>query len=172
MISPQNEGLELALLGAAGSGSRPGPVRPRRPAKNGWPLLLDLRRLDRPDHPPRLIANLLRCQPRLRELRQPQNAGRPGATCSHRRPQPGHLQPAALRLPGLPGGRVRRGGIGLILGGSPPCTRLPAGRVDTAFNTISYAVLAFPAIVRSSPSRVLGHQLWKITWSSACSAHR
>jgi peptide/nickel transport system permease protein len=56
-------------------------------------------------------------------------------------------------------------GIGLILGGIPAMfSAYRRGRVDTALNTISYAVLAFPALVALiAIGSFWGHSLWKIT---------
>ena len=55
--------------------------------------------------------------------------------------------------------------IGLILGGIPAMfSAYRRGRVDTFLNTISYAVLAFPALVAViAIGSFWGHQLWKIT---------
>jgi peptide/nickel transport system permease protein len=55
--------------------------------------------------------------------------------------------------------------IGLILGGLPAMfSAYRRGRVDTLLNTISYAVLAFPALVAViAIGSFWGHQLWKIT---------
>jgi peptide/nickel transport system permease protein len=55
--------------------------------------------------------------------------------------------------------------IGMILGGIPAMySAYRRGRVDTLLNTISYAVLAFPALVAViAIGEFWGHQLWKIT---------
>ena len=55
--------------------------------------------------------------------------------------------------------------IGLALGGLPAMyAAYRRGRVDTVLNTVSYAVLAFPAIVAViAIGEFWGHQLWKIT---------
>ena len=55
--------------------------------------------------------------------------------------------------------------IGLILGGIPAMfSAYRRGRVDTFLNTVSYAVLAFPALVAViAIGSFWGHQLWKIT---------
>ena len=55
--------------------------------------------------------------------------------------------------------------IGMILGGIPAMySAYRRGRVDTTLNTISYAVLAFPALVALiAIGEFWGHQLWKIT---------
>jgi len=55
--------------------------------------------------------------------------------------------------------------IGMILGGIPAMySAYRRGRTDTVLNTISYAVLAFPALVALiAIGEFWGHQLWKIT---------
>jgi peptide/nickel transport system permease protein len=55
--------------------------------------------------------------------------------------------------------------IGLLLGGIPAMfSAYRRGRVDTFLNTVSYAVLAFPALVAViAIGSFWGHQLWKIT---------
>jgi peptide/nickel transport system permease protein len=55
--------------------------------------------------------------------------------------------------------------IGMVLGGIPAMySAYRRGRVDTTLNTISYAVLAFPALVALiAIGEFWGHQLWKIT---------
>ena len=55
--------------------------------------------------------------------------------------------------------------IGLILGGIPGMfSAYRRGRVDTLLNTVSYIVLAFPALVAViAIGSFWGHQLWKIT---------
>jgi peptide/nickel transport system permease protein len=55
--------------------------------------------------------------------------------------------------------------IGLILGGVPAMfSAYRRGRVDTFLNTVSYIVLAFPALVAViAIGSFWGHQLWKIT---------
>jgi peptide/nickel transport system permease protein len=55
--------------------------------------------------------------------------------------------------------------IGMILGGLPAMySAYRRGRVDTMLDTISYAVLAFPALVAViAIGEFWGHQLWKIT---------
>jgi peptide/nickel transport system permease protein len=55
--------------------------------------------------------------------------------------------------------------IGLILGGIPAMfSAYRRGRVDTFLNTVSYAVLAFPALVAViAIGSFWGHDLWKIT---------
>ena len=55
--------------------------------------------------------------------------------------------------------------IGMILGGIPAMySAYRRGRTDTVLNTISYAVLAFPALVAViAIGEFWGHQLWKIT---------
>jgi peptide/nickel transport system permease protein len=55
--------------------------------------------------------------------------------------------------------------IGLILGGIPAMySAYRRGRVDTILSTISYAVLAFPALVAViAIGEFWGHALWKIT---------
>jgi peptide/nickel transport system permease protein len=169
IISPQNEGLELALLGAAGSGSTAGSASALgAPAKKrlglffwicaGWIGLIIL---------VAIFANLLPLpKPDYENFANPQNAG----------PGWGHLlgtddlnRDIFSRL--LFGARVSLvvgfggAGIGLILGGLPAMyAAYRRGRVDTVFNTISYAVLAFPAIVAViAIGEFWGHQLWKIT---------
>jgi peptide/nickel transport system permease protein len=56
-------------------------------------------------------------------------------------------------------------GIGLIVGGIPAMfSAYRRGRVDTFLNTVSYAVLAFPALVAViAIGSFWGHDLWKIT---------
>jgi peptide/nickel transport system permease protein len=56
-------------------------------------------------------------------------------------------------------------GIGLVLGGIPAMfSAYRRGRVDTFLNTVSYAVLAFPALVAViAIGSFWGHDLWKIT---------
>jgi peptide/nickel transport system permease protein len=169
IISPQEEGLELALLGAAGSGSPAGAgFALGAPAKKrlgpffwicaGWIGLIILLAL---------IANLLPLpKPDYENYANPQNAG----------PGWGHLlgtddlnRDIFSRL--IFGARVSLvvgfggTGIGLILGGLPAMyAAYRRGRVDTVFNTISYAVLAFPAIVAViAIGEFWGHQLLKIT---------
>ena len=53
----------------------------------------------------------------------------------------------------------------MILGGIPAMySAYRRGRVDTLLNTVSYAVLAFPALVAViAIGEFWGHQLWKIT---------
>ena len=55
--------------------------------------------------------------------------------------------------------------IGMILGGIPAMfSAYRRGRVDTFLNTVSYAVLAFPALIAViAIGSFWGHQLWKIT---------
>ena len=55
--------------------------------------------------------------------------------------------------------------IGLILGGIPAMySAYRRGRIDTALNTTSYVVLAFPALVAViAIVSFWGHNLWKIT---------
>jgi peptide/nickel transport system permease protein len=55
--------------------------------------------------------------------------------------------------------------IALILGGLPAMySAYRRGRVDTVLNTVSYAVLAFPALVAViAIGEFWGHELWKIT---------
>jgi peptide/nickel transport system permease protein len=55
--------------------------------------------------------------------------------------------------------------IGMLLGGLPGMySAYRRGRVDTVLDTISYAVLAFPALVAViAIGEFWGHQLWKIT---------
>jgi peptide/nickel transport system permease protein len=55
--------------------------------------------------------------------------------------------------------------IGMLLGGIPAMfSAYRRGRVDTFLNTVSYAVLAFPALVAViAIGSFWGHQLWKIT---------
>jgi peptide/nickel transport system permease protein len=55
--------------------------------------------------------------------------------------------------------------IGLILGGIPAMfSAYRRGRVDTTLNTVSYVVLAFPALVAViAIVSFWGHALWKIT---------
>ena len=55
--------------------------------------------------------------------------------------------------------------IGLVLGGIPAMySAYRRGRVDTALNTTSYVVLAFPALVAViAIVSFWGHNLWKIT---------
>ncbi len=55
--------------------------------------------------------------------------------------------------------------IGMLLGGLPAMfSAYRRGRVDTFLNTLSYAVLAFPALVAViAIGSFWGHQLWKIT---------
>jgi peptide/nickel transport system permease protein len=55
--------------------------------------------------------------------------------------------------------------IALILGGLPAMySAYRRGRVDTILSTVSYAVLAFPALVAViAIGEFWGHQLWKIT---------
>ncbi len=55
--------------------------------------------------------------------------------------------------------------IGMILGGIPAMlSAYRRGRTDTFLNTVSYAVLAFPALVAViAIGSFWGHQLWKIT---------
>ena len=169
IISPQNEALELGLLGAAGSGSGAasalgggGPDKKRLGPFfwicAGWIGLIIL---------VAIFANLLPLpKPDYENFANPQNAG----------PGWGHLlgtddlnRDIFSRL--LFGSRVSLvvgfGGaaIGLILGGLPAMyAAYRRGRVDTVFNTISYAVLAFPAIVAViAIGEFWGHQLWKIT---------
>ena len=64
----------------------------------------------------------------------------------------------ALRAAGL-------GHIGLLVGGIPAMiSAYRRGRIDTALNTGSYVVLAFPAIVAViAIVSFWGHSLWKIT---------
>jgi peptide/nickel transport system permease protein len=55
--------------------------------------------------------------------------------------------------------------IGMILGGLPAMfSAYRRGRIDTLLDTVSYAVLAFPALVAViAIGSFWGHQLWKIT---------
>jgi peptide/nickel transport system permease protein len=55
--------------------------------------------------------------------------------------------------------------IGMLLGGLPAMfSAYRRGRVDTFLNTVSYGVLAFPALVAViAIGSFWGHQLWKIT---------
>jgi peptide/nickel transport system permease protein len=55
--------------------------------------------------------------------------------------------------------------IGMIFGGIPALySAYRRGRADTFLNTVSYAVLAFPALVAViAIGSFWGHQLWKIT---------
>ena len=55
--------------------------------------------------------------------------------------------------------------IGMILGGLPAMySAYRRGRSDTVLNTVSYAVLAFPALVAViAIGEFWGHELWKIT---------
>ena len=167
IISPENEALELGLLGAAGSGSAAGsalggPVKKRLGPLfwvcAGWIGLIILLAL---------IANLLPLpKPDFENFANPQNAG----------PGWGHLlgtddlnRDIVSRL--IFGSRVSLvvgfGGalIGLVLGGIPAMySAYRRGRVDTVLNTVSYAVLAFPALVAViAIGEFWGHQLWKIT---------
>jgi peptide/nickel transport system permease protein len=167
IISPENEALELGLLGAAGSGSAAGsalggPVKKRLGPLfwvcAGWIGLIILLAL---------IANLLPLpKPDFENFANPQNAG----------PGWGHLlgtddlnRDILSRL--IFGSRVSLvvgfGGalIGLVLGGIPAMySAYRRGRVDTVLNTLSYAVLAFPALVAViAIGEFWGHQLWKIT---------
>ncbi len=167
IISPENEALELGLLGAAGSGSAAGsalggPVKKRLGPLfwvcAGWIGLIILLAL---------IANLLPLpKPDFENFTNPQNAG----------PGWGHLlgtddlnRDILSRL--IFGSRVSLvvgfGGalIGLVLGGIPAMySAYRRGRVDTVLNTLSYAVLAFPALVAViAIGEFWGHQLWKIT---------
>jgi peptide/nickel transport system permease protein len=114
-----------------------------------------------------LIANLLPLpKPNFQNFSAPQN-GSPGL---------GHLlgtddlnRDIFSRL--LYGSRVSLvvgfGGtaIGLVLGGIPAMfSAYRRGRVDTFLNTVSYAVLAFPALVAViAIGSFWGHDLWKIT---------
>lgn len=167
IISPENEALELGLLGAAGSGSAAGSAL-GGPAKKrlgplfwvcaGWIGLIIL---------VAIFANLLPLpKPDFENFAAPQNAG----------PGWGHLlgtddlnRDILSRL--LFGSRVSLvvgfGGalIGLVLGGIPAMySAYRRGRVDTVLNTVSYAVLAFPALVAViAIGEFWGHQLWKIT---------
>jgi peptide/nickel transport system permease protein len=57
------------------------------------------------------------------------------------------------------------GAIGFVLGGIPAMiSAYRGGRIDTALNTTSYVLLAFPAIVAViSIVTFWGHSIWKIT---------
>ena len=165
MISTQNEGLAPALLDG------PTPLIPGQleaPVKKrlgvffwicaGWIGLIIL---------VAIFANLLPLpKPDFENFAAPQNAG----------PGWGHLlgtddlnRDIFSRL--LYGSRVSLvvgfGGtaIGMLLGGLPAMySAYRRGRVDTVLDTISYAVLAFPALVAViAIGEFWGHQLWKIT---------
>ena len=166
IISPAERGLRPSVAGRPGA--RLSPASPVPPAKKrlglffwicaGWIILIIL---------VAIFANLLPLpNPDYQNFAAPQNAG----------PAWGHLlgtddlnRDIFSRL--LFGSRVSLvvgfGGtlIGLILGGIPAMySAYRRGRVDTILNTISYAVLAFPALVALiAIGEFWGHELWKIT---------
>jgi peptide/nickel transport system permease protein len=165
IIPTQNEGIEVAFLDGP-TQLIPGQMVP--PAKRklgvffwicaGWIGLLIL---------VAIFANLLPLpNPDYQNFAAPQNGA----------PAWGHLlgtddlnRDIFSRL--LYGARVSLvvgfGGalIGMIFGGLPAMySAYRRGRSDTVLNTISYAVLAFPALVAViAIGEFWGHQLWKIT---------
>jgi peptide/nickel transport system permease protein len=167
IISPESAAAEVGLLSVAGSGAAAEEHESGPPDKRlgalfwicaGWIGLVIL---------VAIFANLLPLpNPDFQNFAAPQN-GAPGW---------GHLlgtddlnRDIFSRL--LFGSRVSLvvgfGGtfIGLILGGVPAMySAYRRGRVDTVLNTVSYAVLAFPALVAViAIGEFWGHQLWKIT---------
>ena len=165
IISPQNEALAPALLetpipaipGASGTGGKK-KLGPFFWICAGWIGLIVL---------VAIFANLLPLpNPNFQNFAAPQNGS----------PAWGHLlgtddlnRDIFSRL--LYGSRVSLivgfGGtlIGLILGGIPAMySAYRRGPIDTLFNTVASAVLAFPALVAViAIGEFWGHQLWKIT---------
>ena len=106
-------------------------------------------------------------QPEPGELQQrAERRARLGPSPRHRRPLPGHLQPARSTGRGSRSSSGFGGAlIGLVVGGIPAMiSAYRRGRIDTALNTGSYIVLAFPAIVAViAIVSFWGKSLFKIT---------